>query len=834
MAELSLPQPTILTSRTLQSKLCSPTPHGISWNDDGQCMFITPKGIVVTTPYIASTLPPPTYPMDLRQVQKVTKTQRGRYTKDDAEDEGEAQHNPHIASQNRQKARRPEGGEVGWWSTVIEAERAHDRDQMSNHNTTEDRCMASVVLGDKDFSLKQAVWSPSGLSSLGGCLLVALTTSLRISVYAPQDDPLREPWIEIVDLSLLTNELFPESEDKLLRMRPACVQWSSFIPLPSMLNIDGSILAVSYRVGKVILWTYQSKTFEPLGIIDLGSSGVWASDMAWSSWKITDEDCEACLAFGLTDGSIKVLLISRKPENGSWAFKTSHLVAIDEDERSITAIRWIKDVLVWTKTASVHMFASEKSQGVAWKGKRMVRLNRIGNWPSANAMDNCIGIHLLTKSTLVVVLSSLSTHLIESFDRMPALAPDIESLRLALPLRQMYLEHLSANPAMSITRWRKLTVNHDGWTTQASGWTAIGSWGNLMAWVTEPKSYHSLHASADAESYIHFVVANLGSVGPQLDESIIMALKRTIEQPPILLHISSQFVLLPFLLHLLTLSQSELLAAELLKLAQLDTQPTDVSPGDIGLWSHSALNSRRLRLVLTLWCISTFPSFASEFQALAKSISAEIHSYLITLTLQMISESAIATVAIDPTDRIYLHCLIKRAQGPSGPIAAPAYPGAAEVSQSHIKQLSIWISQEGDASSIPQASAEDGCAICGTIVGEDGRCEKGHQLTERCSVTNLIISEIPYRICSICSAPSLLPWRYRNSPLPLGRNGRPQDAASSTQARSSTKVSPSRPRNDDHAAETNRGPIVQMVLEHAVECPICGGRWIRVGKRTSF
>lgn len=89
--------------------------------------------------------------------------------------------------------------------------------------------------------------------------------------------------MQIADLTLLTKELLPPKEilnglspQGMLEMRASSeliitqillhydkpvnsvtgISWSTSLPLSSMLGVDGSVLAVSDRIGKLALWTY--------------------------------------------------------------------------------------------------------------------------------------------------------------------------------------------------------------------------------------------------------------------------------------------------------------------------------------------------------------------------------------------------------------------------------------------------------------------------------------------------------------------------------------------------------------------------------------------------
>ena len=61
------------------------------------------------------------------------------------------------------------------------------------------------------------------------------------------------------------------------------------------------------------------------------------------------------------------------------------------DGRVVTAMRWIGDILVWTKAGSVSLWVKEKTDSVQWQGIKAIRLERVGSWASANALGACVG-----------------------------------------------------------------------------------------------------------------------------------------------------------------------------------------------------------------------------------------------------------------------------------------------------------------------------------------------------------------------------------------------------------------------------------------------------------
>ncbi|KIR77247.1 general transcription factor 3C polypeptide 4 [Cryptococcus gattii EJB2] len=804
--------PIILSSRVFRGASSDPTYRGVSWSNEGQCMVVTPRAITILTPHIASSLPPPRNPLTSQQSMKISEAQKISNIKSGAQSTESGYNN----DTQQPKARRLKGGGIQWWSTTIDVEINEEREWLYGWGDASSNYLAMVETDGKGATVRQAAWSPSGLSNLGSCLLVVLTTSLQVSVYGPIENPLTERWTEIADLTMLTKDLLPPKEIRngltprgVLEMRASSISWSASLPLSSMLGIDGSILAVSDRNGKLALWTYgRQKRFQRLASISIGSPANWIADISWSDWTVKGDTCEALLALIFTDGSVQLLKIQQhakqKPDGPSqWNCTTGEPISVDNsDHRPVTAVKWVKDVLVWTKAGSVHMFAGDECQSVSWKGTRNLRLERVGDWANANGLSACVGIHLINSSTLILTLASLTTHFVHSFDKNPTLAPTVDNLRLAWPLRQMSLEPLSTSQPYLVERWRDLTNNHAGWTLQTSGWATIGEYGNNHTWITEPISLHTLHVSADADRHSYFFMANFDNViAPETP--VFSALKMIVEKPPNPLRVSSKYVLLPFLLHLSS-SPQENSAANLLQFLSsaidgtADLESSLALKGWlVGVWESSALNSLRICLVLTIWCISAFPAFADEFQALRAKISTRVRSFLITLTLSWLVTTKITSRPIGSFDRRFLYRLIKSAEGSSAPTTAPIISGAAEINQSHARHLVAELGIDGDAG----------------YSGEPGKDKEksadGSPFTaETCSVSGLPITEVHCRRCTTCSACSLIPEHSFALQAVVGRDGKPEA-----------------PRNVQIGIGRTDW-IVSTLLEGAVGCVICGSRWI--------
>lgn len=82
-------------------------------------------------------------------------------------------------------------------------------------------------------------------------------------------------------------------------------------------------------------------------------------------------------------------------------------------------------------------------------------------------------------------------------------------------------------------------------------------------------------------------------------------------------------------------------------------------------------------------------------------------------------------------------------------------------------------------------------------------------LIGRCSVTRLLIAQPNYRVCSSCPAVSLIPTSSAEPPIPVAEDGSDTDYL---------RV----------AGKAESGGMAEQMLEAAVVCLLCGGRWVRV------
>jgi hypothetical protein len=76
------------------------------------------------------------------------------------------------------------------------------------------------------------------------------------------------------------------------RARAASMEWSPPLPLPGMLGVDGSLLAVGNWAGGIDFWACSpERNFSRAATVDLPKP--WAAEVTWSQWMTVDDSvCE--------------------------------------------------------------------------------------------------------------------------------------------------------------------------------------------------------------------------------------------------------------------------------------------------------------------------------------------------------------------------------------------------------------------------------------------------------------------------------------------------------------------------------------------------------------
>ncbi|BEI87844.1 uncharacterized protein CcaverHIS019_0105620 [Cutaneotrichosporon cavernicola] len=702
--------PRILSSRSLAGVAAAYSRRNMAWNDDGQLLLVTRQAVTVATPYLTTTLASPSVQLDLALHRSLNPA--ARIVKEEEDDDDDTIHVDLPEQATHVLARSP--FEVRWWVTAAVSKEKGSDDEYGWTGLGDE---VTGVVADRDRLMRAAVWSPSGLNALGGALLVVLSNHGVASVHAPED-AYNQAWSEIADLSRATVQVLGDGEIEgpsptlagMLHMRKTAMEWSPPTPLPTMLGIDGSVLALGNRAGGVELWAYDGG-FTHLTAVYLPRP--FATEVTWSPWRIVDDEtCVAQLAAATSDGGVCVLAVTRKAyaRSGTWDLTVgSFSTVVQPDKRTVNAMKWITDdTLVMTKPGTVSIWSTSGD------APKTIRLERVGNWAGCNALGQAMDIHFVAPHTLHIVLSSLSHHVITDIFSSPHQLCD-ESLRLTLSARDVFLDGRKKRRRTFLAQTdRELTAN-------TGGYAATGATGDIAAWIAEPVNFHNLDNATEVNRAFDFVVADLAPDGA---DARVQRLKSALEDSPSLLDRSPLAVLVPHLLGLIALRDFAQVGVAVLGLLTPHEDPriaiASQSHGHQGQGGRRALmhifwggwlDTYRLTMVLAQWGERAWPPLAPEFRGASLKLQDAIQLALAE------SMAKWAGTDIGEDDAMFV------AQLADGAVAAGQCPAC------------------GDT--IEFAS--------GTAV-----CAKGHDW-ERCSVTRLLITTPEYRICTVCPAVSRVP-----------------------------------------------------------------------------
>ncbi|ORX36679.1 transcription factor IIIC subunit delta N-term-domain-containing protein [Kockovaella imperatae] len=807
-ADHSRKAPMVLGTKVLPHMIAPSARGGVAWNQDGQCLILTKRGVVIMTPYLCTTLPgPPSHleaDLNLENPSSaVMRERRARAKAEEAMDLDSPSETPQPAFEvsaeaglsRPRRVLKPKMGEIKWWTTSLEVDKDGNRDLYYDWIDVGDSY--GGVLSGREVLARSAIWSPSGLSELGGSLIAIMTTAGQVSIYAPRTEPYSKQWDEIADLTILMKEMLDVKDVTppiALQMKATSMAWSAAVPAVEMLGRDGSLLAMGSRAGMVALWTYgEERRFTCDAYLKV-SDDAWVTQMSWSSWELTEHSkYETHLAIALSDGSIALIPIFRERHAGdAWSLSFGTMEWVDGgDRRQITALQWIESVLVWTKSSSVHLWSS-REESVGWKGTKIIRLDRVGNWAGANPLGACIGIELLDPDRLLITLSALTQHVIVNFRTSPTLADPQTSLAISLAARHCVLD-LQKDDAKFGKDERQLSVV----TSSISG---IGTPPHFLCWASEVMNLHNLDSANESVRSIIFVLADLGITSVEQEDPLAI-LHSILQKSPRLLHCSPLFALMPFMLRVLTMRDPMSPASGILELCE-NPPGTSENPSTLGqgsasawselmssLWANVVLDKLRLSLVVARWSAITFPTLAPQFETLCATLNSQIQDIIATaLIVWILAEvKSEALEDLSPDDRAFM-----------GRLAALPIDDAVT---SSLRTM------------MAGSSFNHTCPVCSAPVdtGKGGQsiCANGHEWTPCCVTQSLITSPI-HRLCTVCSAASLLPDCHKPYPIPVSPEGQSLDW---TRFQSSDGTAPS-----GQPSGKRRG-LQQMALEAAIVCP---------------
>lgn len=590
------------------------------------------------TPYLSTASPPPPSLVDPNlSLEHPTQTvYRAKNPRPSAQTQQAKNQDANAVAGPSTRLRRPATGEIPLYATSIEIDSQSSRDDEHGWKEVGDEISAPPM--GVDAHVRAAAWSPSGCSDLGGCLLAVMLNTGQVTIWGPRSDPMSKQWDELADLTGQLAQIAVEegletmTVRRMLQMRSTCMEWAPPIPL-SCRDQALSMLAVGNRAGEIHIWaSSRARQFTRLLVVPVGQTWVthvtWASDWRAAGRTGAQEEWTTELLCALADGSTHrvTVRLTRTAQGGSGVRHTDIHIVSGPDKCPVTALASTPDVLIWTKASTVYIHAAGSGSRARWRGLKTIRLSRVGNWAGANPFNPCVGIQVLSHNRLVVVLSSLTHHIIENLLTEPTLADPVESLRASLAARDVLLDFFH-NESTKKDRLRMSADNDRDVTAHTIGWEAISTDGAIVSSVSEPINFHNLDAATEGHRFLLFSITDMsaslapsarGSLGPTEELAAILA------DPPCLLDVAPQRILLPILARAVGAPQTEAVAEEMLGLCQVAPRLPAVPNGKVAIgdllsymWSSRAMDASRLRVVIAQWC-SVRPDWHCSYTTLIR------------------------------------------------------------------------------------------------------------------------------------------------------------------------------------------------------------------------
>ncbi|KAM0751425.1 hypothetical protein T439DRAFT_325564, partial [Meredithblackwellia eburnea MCA 4105] len=142
-------------------------------------------------------------------------------------------------------------------------------------------------------------WSPSGVGSLGGCMLAALTTNHEVMVYEPLKNAYKGEWVEFADVTAALVRVILPCEGQsgtdpnetpeptpifdLFQCQATSLTWTP--PVHSEAS-DYSLLVVGHRSGHISIWRRWGSKMEVLHRFQMAEGIGWIVKIECSAWTI--------------------------------------------------------------------------------------------------------------------------------------------------------------------------------------------------------------------------------------------------------------------------------------------------------------------------------------------------------------------------------------------------------------------------------------------------------------------------------------------------------------------------------------------------------------------
>ncbi|GAA5855166.1 hypothetical protein JCM9279_007574 [Rhodotorula babjevae] len=666
-------------------------------------------------------------------------------------------------------------------------------------------------------SWRSASWSPSGMSSLGGCILATLTSNAEVLLFEPPKNSAKGEWFETADLTALliqdlvtdhggkpaaTRRIRRELVAELLQCQSSALAWSAAAPGTAL---DLSLLALGHRSGEVTLWRLDDERkpvrvarFKPQGETNI--IGV----LRWSDWTLsTAEDgtstATAHLALADADGRVFAVPVSQAlvlADRGEGSCVVGEALRVAEaDGRAATQLEWVpmagKLQLAYSKLGTVSLVQIADAQ-VVREGE--VELETVGGeeWSGATSWAPCSGIqHLPSRDALLVSLSSGSFHLLHlasssssSTDPPFHLDPDL-STAYTSAARTCFVQSLTA----AREHKDRFRAEGHGAVTRREGAKVLGCValdsgrdGMDVAWIFESARPDIFSYRTPADTRTHFILANLA--GPESADSVLSAVDRALAGPSNIRTHAPLATLGPLLHALAAHTADPAFVAHLVeRLQPLPVPPAAPMPSDTTLEERleamvnadPGVGRVRVQEALARGVLARRSSLASESEGALVLVQLGLARQLIKETLGRLT-AALGAKPLSDLERPY-HARLLLASASLVP-PSTTDPAAALLPAEALAQA--------------YEARDVACPACKAHVPlanvRYASCENGHRW-ERCSLSLSLIASVQVRTCSSCERKALLPSALATLPPD--------------------------------------GPVRTM-LKKATACVVCGGRWTRL------
>ncbi|GAA6060567.1 hypothetical protein JCM10212_006802 [Sporobolomyces blumeae] len=813
----------------------SGSPSALEVSSDGQYAVITRDEILLVTPKLS---PPPRLDPDLAPPRNPSKGKR--------------------KATEPEPAPRPPRPRWTFDKTILKVDK---KNIVKWGDWVED--IDASTTGSIDPLWRSATFSPSGLSTLGGCVLATLTTNAEVVLFEPPKDLLNGEWEETFDLTSsiindVVNPNVPLGYEQNVEMRRrtvvlltqaqcSAIAWSRGV---ARLAQDASLLAVGHRSGHVSFWRYGKRETTCLLRTRPPGKASWITLIKWSECVETSDGFRTHLAVSDAEGRVWVSTVTRSRERGGSKVGDEVEVSSVEiegmDRRAATQFCWIEGPgqdlrLAYTKLGTVTVIAFERDGGeLKVVDRRQVGLEMEDPakvrpvWMGATNYAPCSGLtHSETTDHLVVHLSSTLLYRVELSPTLPStVLPSRDLTRTSREtLKQVLARHRAGarqdrHKGDDTGDWRKKMSWKEGGRVLGSVPLAgrIGETEHAWIFEVERPDYITYRVPSTSRTFL----AVSGSEGEPTEQEVLTRIEEALTGP---LSSSAEadpgHQLLPILdaLSLYASSESfvtravELLSAGGSAQASPQTERLSESVGDrfsAALYGSDEIERLRRKL-LVVEHLMVLPDLAVDCELGIDCVFLDVSRALVSQVASRVAAVLGQTSSLSEVEKPLLSQLLlaSSALGPFEGLADLASPDRAQV--------------DPDLLSTAFESTET-CPACREPVAlanlREATCRRGHRW-ERCSITTALISSVDVRTCSSCRRKALVTVGIvvDDDDDARPRHGVPEDGEGSRTHDAGDGEGTDRDGSRSSGRATAR---VDELLRGATCCVYCGGRWVKV------